>query len=92
MMARHEGPAHGGVSLAAKGVLLGDGSARFALAPAIQWCRMIWTASRRPDLSLVSHAELLKLWELSKPLECPSWNKSHGPISRAVLSLRRAGW
>eukprot|EP00959_Pyramimonas_sp_CCMP1952_P395290 8282714-Pyramimonas_sp.AAC.1 len=64
MMARHEGPAHGGVSLTAKGVLLGGGSARFALAPAIQWCRMLWTASRRPDLSLVSHAELWKLWEL----------------------------
>eukprot|EP00959_Pyramimonas_sp_CCMP1952_P199230 4167408-Pyramimonas_sp.AAC.1 len=53
---------------------------------------MIWTASRRPDVFLVSHAELLKLWELSGPLECPSWNKPQGPISRAVVSLKRAGW
>eukprot|EP00959_Pyramimonas_sp_CCMP1952_P055374 1157744-Pyramimonas_sp.AAC.1 len=53
---------------------------------------MTWTASRRPDVSLVSHAEHLKLWELSRPLECPSWNKSQAPISRNVLSLKRAGW
>ena len=73
-MARSEGPSYGGVSLTAKVVffLLGDNSGRLAVALALQRCRMIWTAARRPGLSLVSYAGLLKLWGLSKPLECPS--------------------
>ena len=91
-MASSEGPSHGGVSLTAKVALLGDSSARHAVAPAVQWCRMVWTAARRPELSLVSHAELIRLWDLSNPLECQSWAKSRGPIARAVLCLSRAGW
>eukprot|EP00959_Pyramimonas_sp_CCMP1952_P359404 7525666-Pyramimonas_sp.AAC.1 len=53
---------------------------------------MIWTASRRPALPLVSRAELLKLWGLTKPVECESWDRSQGPLARAVLCLKRAGW
>eukprot|EP00959_Pyramimonas_sp_CCMP1952_P032623 684304-Pyramimonas_sp.AAC.1 len=67
LMARSTGPSHGGVSLRAKVALFGDSSGRLAMAPAIQWCRMIWTATRRPALP-------------------------QGPIARAVLCLRRAGW
>eukprot|EP00959_Pyramimonas_sp_CCMP1952_P268895 5622434-Pyramimonas_sp.AAC.1 len=40
--ARGQLPAHGGVSLSSKTVLLGDGAAASAVAPAIQWCRMLW--------------------------------------------------
>eukprot|EP00959_Pyramimonas_sp_CCMP1952_P190852 3991161-Pyramimonas_sp.AAC.1 len=91
-MAHSNGPSHGGVSLRAKVALLGDSSGRLAVAPAIHWCRMIWTAPRRPALSLVSRAELLKLSDLTKPVECESWNGSQGPLARAVVCLKRAGW
>eukprot|EP00959_Pyramimonas_sp_CCMP1952_P060605 1265867-Pyramimonas_sp.AAC.1 len=37
-------------------------------------------------------AELVYLWELCKPASCKTWQESRGPISRACLSLARAGW
>eukprot|EP00959_Pyramimonas_sp_CCMP1952_P359776 7533310-Pyramimonas_sp.AAC.1 len=38
-------PAHGGVSLTDKVVPNGDSSAKVAVAPAVQWCRMLWVAN-----------------------------------------------
>eukprot|EP00959_Pyramimonas_sp_CCMP1952_P333714 6988754-Pyramimonas_sp.AAC.1 len=84
-MAHSAGPSHGGASLRAKIALCGGSSGRLAMAPAIQWCRKIWTATRRPALSLVSRAEFLMLWGLSKPVECESRNKPQGPRARAHL-------
>eukprot|EP00959_Pyramimonas_sp_CCMP1952_P376161 7878965-Pyramimonas_sp.AAC.1 len=53
---------------------------------------MIWAVSRRPALSLVSRAEFLKLWDLTKPVAREPWNRSQGPLARAVLCLKGAGW
>ncbi|CAK0879619.1 unnamed protein product, partial [Prorocentrum cordatum] len=44
---KHAKPNHGGISASAKMVLLGDPAATQALAPALQWSRMVWAATAR---------------------------------------------
>eukprot|EP00959_Pyramimonas_sp_CCMP1952_P361285 7566386-Pyramimonas_sp.AAC.1 len=54
-------PFHGGVSLSAKLVLDGDPALRQAVAPALQWSRMVWMAASQPDTAVVS-LQVLKSW------------------------------
>eukprot|EP00959_Pyramimonas_sp_CCMP1952_P434918 9106794-Pyramimonas_sp.AAC.1 len=58
---KHVKPNHGGTSASAKLVLLGDPAATQALAPALQWSRMVWAATARPDTAAVPLA-LLEAW------------------------------
>ena len=89
--ARGQLPAHGGISISAKLVLQGDGAGKLAVAPAVQWCRMLWIASTS-EHSMTSVAHLLRLWDAAAPGVGGSWAESRGPLQRAVLSVRRAGW
>eukprot|EP00959_Pyramimonas_sp_CCMP1952_P439281 9195870-Pyramimonas_sp.AAC.1 len=82
-----------GVSLAAKVVLNGDSSAKLAVAPAVQRCRMLRVANTSPR-AMISAQRLLQLWEEVRPDNDTelSWANSRGPIRRAVLAAQRAGW
>ncbi|CAK0797539.1 unnamed protein product [Prorocentrum cordatum] len=90
-VARGQLPVHGGVSLTSKTVLLGDGAGASAIAPAILWWTMLWRAEVY-DHPLVTRARLLRIWRDAKPCEAKGWPSSRGPLSRAVLAVRRAGW
>eukprot|EP00959_Pyramimonas_sp_CCMP1952_P120135 2511882-Pyramimonas_sp.AAC.1 len=53
---------------------------------------MVWSAATRPEHALVKMAELVYLWESCQASSCKTWQESRGPVSRACLSLARAGW
>ena len=90
--ARRMPPSHGGTSATAKDVLYGEWDTRAAVGPALQWCRMLWNAQVNPTRSLIPFPELLQLWEQAKASDAGDWKSSRGPLARATLSARRAGW
>ena len=87
-------PSTRGASLRAKLALHGGLMVRDAMAPALQWCKMIWQASTFPDDALISLAELGRLWErvISRGSVASSWARTRGPVARVLLCLARAGW
>ena len=88
-------PCHGGISASSKAVLFDDPSSRQALAPALQWSRMIWQAVLAPDAALVSLDQLRQWWTQAlhdRTLEDLEWSSSRGPLERAALCVRRIGW
>ena len=88
------GPMTRGASLRAKLVLHGEPMVREAMAPALQWCKMIWQACTFPASALVGLNELERLWTKVFPRGCPprTWAQTRGPIARIPLCLARAGW
>eukprot|EP00959_Pyramimonas_sp_CCMP1952_P456620 9473472-Pyramimonas_sp.AAC.2 len=88
-------PFHGGVSAPAKLELEGDPAAKQAVAPALQWSRMIWAAVTQPDSALVPLATLCAWWSQAlagRALNDLQWSTSRGPLERAALCVRRVGW
>ena len=59
---RYVKPHHGGISASAKLVLGLDPAAKQALAPALQWARMVWAAVVKPDTALVTLDVLCSWW------------------------------
>eukprot|EP00959_Pyramimonas_sp_CCMP1952_P164447 3438082-Pyramimonas_sp.AAC.1 len=43
-------------------------------------------------VQLCSGVELFQLWEQAKDSEAGDWKSTRGPLARATLSARRAGW
>ncbi|CAK0826069.1 unnamed protein product [Prorocentrum cordatum] len=87
-------PCHGGVSASAKVVLLGDPTVAIAMAPVLQWSRMVWMAVSQPEQAPVPLALLTTWWRraVEEPGVCSTWGTTRGPLQRAALSLARAGW
>ncbi len=68
-----------------------------ALAPALMWAKLMWTAQTRAQWLPAGHPNLrvlLSWWEAS----CRSsgkqltWANSTGPVQRTILALGRIGW
>jgi len=62
------------------------------VAPAMMWCRLVWTALTRPHDTLLPIREMVALWNTSAPGAADSWQRSTGPVNRVLLSLQRIGW
>jgi len=82
--ARGQLPAHGGISISAKLVLQGDGAGKLAMAPAVQWCRMLWIASTS-EHSMTSFAHLMRLWDAAAPGVVGSCAEARGPLAASVF-------
>jgi hypothetical protein len=85
-------PRAASASLTTKLVIHGDQAWAVALAPALQWVRILWGAVTQPDMADVGAKELCDLWLKAAPNRATTWRNSKGPLQRCVLCLRRIGW
>ena len=84
-----------GASMPLRLAVWGDPVLEPALAPAMMWVDFLWKAScaRTADAAQATVKELRELWLAAAPESSnDTWRCSRGPLRRAVLSLKRAGW
>eukprot|EP00959_Pyramimonas_sp_CCMP1952_P459377 9478164-Pyramimonas_sp.AAC.1 len=88
-------PFRGG-SLPARMLLYDDPAWKIAVAPVIQYCKAVWNSIVQPDRVVLSWRFLQQTWDAVASkfpvLQQSQWNKSAGPIHRAMLCLHRLGW
>ena len=75
-------------------VLHGDPMDDVSVAPAVSWAMAAWQALVAPERALFSIRDLTRMFHTVQERMEPhhTWRNTKGPISRMLLSFKRAQW